>query len=74
MKSTRLFLLSLVFLLLFTEPMISLVNGQRMVWGVPALYVYVFVAWALMIGVLVFVIHRSHPGRGTAADDSVSDE
>ncbi len=69
MKSTRLLLLTLLFLLLFTEPMMSVVNREATVAGIPALYAYVFAVWAIMIGLLAYVIHRSHP-----ADESISDE
>lgn len=61
MKTTRLLLLSLLFLLLFNEPVISIVNRPVLVLGLPLLYVYVLGVWALLIGLLAYVIHRSQP-------------
>ena len=63
-------LLSLVFVLLFNEPVISIVNRPVSVLGIPLLYAYVLGVWALLIGSLAYVIHRSRP-----ADESLpSDE
>lgn len=61
MKTTRLLLLSLLFLLLFNEPVISIVNRPVLVLGLPLLYAYVLGVWALLIGLLAYVIHRSQP-------------
>ena len=61
MKTTRLLLLSLLFLLLFNEPVISIVNRPALVLGIPVLYAYVLVVWALMVGALIYVIHRYPP-------------
>ena len=61
MKTTRLLLLSLLFVLLFNEPVISIVNRPVLVLGVPLLYAYVLGVWALLIGSLAYVIHESRP-------------
>lgn len=69
-KTTRLLLLSTLFLLLFNEPVISIMNRPTLVLGIPLLYAYVLLVWALLIGLLAYVIHRSQ-----RTDESlVSDE
>lgn len=50
-----------VFLLgcvLFNYPLLSLFNKPWKILGVPLLYIYIFGAWALLIGVMAYVIER----------------
>jgi hypothetical protein len=42
--------------LLFNYPLLSLFNMDKMVWGVPTLYIYIFVAWAILIGLMAIVV------------------
>ncbi|HQY28126.1 MAG TPA: hypothetical protein PK787_04985 [Burkholderiaceae bacterium] len=53
-----------VFLLgcvLFNYPVLSLFNTPAAIFGIPLLYVYVFGAWGLLIGLLALVIERRRP-------------
>ncbi|HLS55965.1 MAG TPA: hypothetical protein VK052_07800 [Zeimonas sp.] len=53
-----------VFLLgcvLFNYPVLSLFNKPAAIFGIPLLYVYVFGAWAVLIGLLALVIERRRP-------------
>jgi hypothetical protein len=50
-----------VFLLgcvLFNYPLLSLFNNPWKILGVPLLYIYIFGAWTLLIGVMAYVIER----------------
>ncbi|HMM54580.1 MAG TPA: hypothetical protein PKC23_06145 [Candidatus Desulfobacillus sp.] len=43
---------------LFNYPLIALFNQPLRVFGVPLLYLYIFAAWALLIGLMALVIER----------------
>ena len=50
-----------VFLLggvLFNYPILSLFNKAASVFGIPVLYVYIFVAWACVIGLVAWIAER----------------
>ena len=53
--------LAAVFLLgcaLFNYPLLSLFNKPEKILDVPLLYIYIFGAWALLIGLMAYVIER----------------
>jgi peptidoglycan/LPS O-acetylase OafA/YrhL len=53
--------LAAVFLLgcvLFNYPFLSLFNKPGEILDVPLLYIYIFAAWALLIGVMAYIIER----------------
>lgn len=52
----RLLALFLLACLLLNFPLLSLFSTDGMVWGIPLLYVYLFLAWALLIALMAFVI------------------
>ncbi|MBD5803272.1 hypothetical protein AZOA_27080 [Azoarcus sp. Aa7] len=58
-KAHRLAALVLLGSLLFNYPLLALFNHPALVGGVPILYVYVFAAWALLVGLLVLVVERT---------------
>ena len=43
---------------LFNYPLLALFNRAVMVAGVPLLYLYVFLAWALLITLLALVVEK----------------
>jgi hypothetical protein len=59
LKGQRLVALFLLGCLLLNYPLASLFAGTAHVLGVPLLYIYVFVAWALVIGLMALVVERS---------------
>jgi len=59
MKGPRLVAVFLLGALLFNYPMLALFNREVAVHGIPLLYFYVFLAWALLIALLALVIERS---------------
>ncbi len=54
----RLVACSLLVALLFNAPLLWLVDAERTVFGVPALFFYIFCVWVLFIGVLAWVVER----------------
>ena len=64
-KSLALFLLGL---LLFNPPLLSLFSLERVVAGIPLLYLYLFAAWALLIALIGAVATRSLRARGKAVE------
>lgn len=58
LKGQRLLALFLAGSLLFNYPLLSLFSQDSMIWGIPILYVYLFLAWATLIGLMAMVIER----------------
>jgi predicted tellurium resistance membrane protein TerC len=63
---TRELLIALFLLgvLLLTPPLLIVFNQATRVFGVPTLYLYLFVVWAALIALVAFTIER----RGAAED------
>ena len=58
-RSQRLVALFILGTLLFNYPLLALFDRAAMAFGIPVLYVYIFSAWSLLIGLLAWVIERS---------------
>ena len=54
-RSQRFVAICMIGLLLFNYPLLALFNVPGTLFGVPVLYVYVFVAWAVLIALMGFV-------------------
>jgi hypothetical protein len=64
-KSAQIGALVLLGVVLFNPPLVEVFNvGARMVGGLPVLFLYLFVAWGLLIGLLAFVIERRPHSSG----------
>ena len=57
-KTQRLAALFALGALLFNYPLLALFNRALVVAGVPLLYLYVFLAWALLITLLALVAEK----------------
>ena len=57
-KIQRLVVLFVLGNLLFNYPLLALFNRALSLGSVPLLYVYLYGAWALLIGLLALVIHK----------------
>ncbi len=57
-KGQRLGALFLLGFLLLNYPLLTLFAGAGRVLGVPVLYVYVFLVWALLIGLMALVVEK----------------
>lgn len=51
----RLVALFLLGCVLFNYPILSLVNVNTLVLGIPLLYLYLFAVWAILIGLAVWI-------------------
>jgi hypothetical protein len=58
-KGERLVALALLGFLLFNYPFLALVSDERMVLGIPVLYAYLFLSWAVLIALLALVLRKS---------------
>ena len=54
-KGQRLVALCMFGLLLFNFPVLALFNVSGTFLGVPVLYAFIFIAWAVFIGLMAFV-------------------
>jgi hypothetical protein len=54
----RLVALFILGCVLFNYPLLSLFNVPTTLFGIPVLYVYVFAAWAALIGLLAWIMER----------------
>jgi hypothetical protein len=45
--------------LLFNYPLLSLFDSRNFIWGIPAVYAYLFVAWALFIAVAASITEKT---------------
>jgi len=54
---------------LLNFPLLSLLRGRGLVAGVPVLYVYLFLVWALLAGVTALVL-RDRPSKPGATGDN----
>lgn len=55
-KGQRLTALSLLGALVFNFPVLALFNVPGTLFGIPMLYAYVFIAWAVLIALVAFVV------------------
>ncbi len=61
LKGQRLVALFLLGCLLFNYPLLSLFAVDARIWGIPVIYVYLFAAWALLIGAMALIVEsRDH--------------
>jgi hypothetical protein len=58
-KSERLIALAFLGFLLFNYPLLSLVSTEETVLGIPALYAYLFISWALLIALAALAVRKS---------------
>lgn len=58
MKGQRLIALCMLGALLFNFPVLALFNMPDVLFGVPVLYAYIFIAWAVLIGLMAYVADR----------------
>jgi TRAP-type C4-dicarboxylate transport system permease small subunit len=55
LKQQKLTLLSVLLLILFSYPIISIANKHTLIAGFPILYIYIFVVWILAIALLYLI-------------------
>jgi hypothetical protein len=57
-KSQRFVALCMLGMVLFNFPILALFNVPGTLLGVPLLYAYIFIAWAVLIALMAFVANR----------------
>ena len=57
-RGTKLACLFLLGVLLFNYPLLALFNVRASLLGVPVLYVYLFLAWGLLIALVAAIMER----------------
>lgn len=55
----RLLALFLLGIIIFTPPFLGIFNTPRLILGIPMLYLYLFGAWGLLIGLVAQIVHRA---------------
>lgn len=55
-KGQRLVAIFLIGCLLFNYPLLSLFSANNTLWGIPILYIYAFLSWLAIIGLMIVVI------------------
>ena len=55
----RLLALFLLGIIAFTPPFLGIFNTPRLILGIPVLYLYLFGAWGLLIGLVALTVHRT---------------
>jgi len=58
MKEQKLILISILFLILFNFPILSIFNIGGSINGVPTLYMYVFLVWILFIVAIYRILRK----------------
>ena len=56
LRGQRLLVLFLVGVLLLNFPILSLFSVGGMLWGIPLLYIYLFLCWVSLIALMALVI------------------
>lgn len=56
--------------LLFNYPLLALFSTAGTWFGVPVLYAYLFIAWALIIALLGYLAEQSSPPASHATDNA----
>ncbi|GAA4456723.1 hypothetical protein GCM10023189_26400 [Nibrella saemangeumensis] len=69
MKKMRLLAVSLLFLMLLNDPLLSIANRAMLVAGIPLLYLYVTVAWLVLIILIAFIVHQNRHTSDTPEAD-----
>lgn len=67
MTRARLVALFVLGLLLMNFPLLSLFSREHLLLGMPVLYVYLYGVWALVIGLLIWLMERR---RTTPPDEN----
>ena len=57
-RSQRMIALCMLGFVLFNFPILALFNVHGTLFGVPVLYAYIFIAWALLIALMAWVAEK----------------
>ncbi len=57
-RNAKLIGLFMLMVLLFNFPILPLFGKQQLIFGLPVLYVYIFVVWLAIIVAVYFIFHK----------------
>jgi len=57
-KEQRLLILFFVGMFVFNFPALSVLNRNAMFANIPVLYLYIFIAWLVLVGLMAWVVER----------------
>ena len=57
-KGQRLVALCILGVLLFNYPMLAVFNVASTIFGIPLLYIYIFVVWTLLTACMAYVVEK----------------
>jgi hypothetical protein len=70
--TAKLIFIFVLFLFLFNFPILSIFGKERYIYGLPLQYVYIFIAWGLLIALIGWTVYSSidkySPKRKTNKD------
>lgn len=61
--SDRLVVLFILGIVLFSPPFLLIFDNPATILGIPALFLYLFVAWAMLIALIALVIEKMEDGE-----------
>ena len=73
-RSERLVTLVLAGAFALNYPLLYLFSEARLLFGIPVLYLYLFVTWAIFIAMAALVMERSPPENHTSGEPRASSE
>ena len=73
-RGERLVVLALAGVLALNYPLLELFNDARLVFGIPLLYLYLFVVWGALIGLGAWVLEGNSPPKGRVSGQPSDDE
>jgi hypothetical protein len=59
-RGQRMIALCMLGCVLFNFPILALFNVRGAFFGVPVLYAYIFIAWAMLIALMAWVAEKRH--------------
>lgn len=60
LTNEKLVFFSAIFCVLLCYPILSIFNRSSLIWGIPTLYLYLFLAWVFIITILFYVVRKDN--------------
>ena len=70
-NAERLLALFALGVVLFNPPLLSLFSVDAMLVGFPALYIYIFASWTILVVLVAVIVNRRHKRRLGLRSDAV---
>ena len=75
-RGERTIALALLGIVLFSKPVLEGIDadGEHFLFGIPSLFLYLFVAWLVLIGLLALVMESTNGSKSGALEPPAPDE